>query len=205
MITDEPIRYPDSGRKFFHKNGHNDEVAWLDKPLQEFGSYASSYQIGAIQLLDISLRKPRQRDYLIYPTVFLIRHYIELRLKELIQGLNFCLEYNKDYPTGHNLQTLWSSFKKKYSEIGEDINDPSFTSMDSLIAELQNIDPISMSFRYPVDKTGNKTQKLETINITELKETFIRVSYLFDAISAQLSDYVDLAGGLLGDMYDFYQ
>jgi hypothetical protein len=204
MIFDEPIRYPDKERKFFIESGSNEELAWPQKLFQEFGSYASGYQIGALKLLDHALTESRDRDFLIYPAVFLIRHYIELRLKELIQGLNYCLKQTKDFPTGHNLQHLWNDFKIKYKHIGENINDPHFAAMDDLIVELQNIDPISMSFRYPVDKDGNKIQKLNTVNIKELRETFIRVSYLFDAISMQIANYVDITEWLMGDIYSDY-
>jgi hypothetical protein len=58
-----------------------------------------------------------------------------------------------------------------------------------------------MSFRYPVDKDGNKIQKLKTINLTVLRETFVRVSYMFDGIGMQLAHYVDITEGLMGEMY----
>jgi hypothetical protein len=201
ILLDEPIRYPDNGRTFFHDKGSNDELAWLQKLFQEFGSYASGYKLGAIKLLDHALEEPRQRDFLVYPIVFLIRHHIELRLKELIQGLNYCQQQTKDFPTGHNIVNLWNDFKIKYEAVGESIADDSFKAMDNLINELGNTDPISMSFRYPVDREGNKIQKLETVNLAELRETFIRVSYMFDGISMQIAHYVDITEGLMGEMY----
>jgi hypothetical protein len=114
MIFDEPIRYPDNGSFFFNDKGANEELAWLQQLFQEFGSYASGYQLGAIQLLDSAIKEPGHRDFLVYPIVFLIRHYIELRLKEFIQGLNYCSQQTRDFPTGHNIVNLWADFKKKY-------------------------------------------------------------------------------------------
>jgi hypothetical protein len=201
ILLEDPIRYPDNGRDFFHDKGSNDELAWLQKLFQEFGSYASGYQLGAIKLLDHALDEPRQRDFLVYPIVFLIRLYIELRLKELIQGLNYCQQQTKDFPSGHNILNLWNDFKIKYQAVGESIADDSFKAMDSIIYELGNTETISMSFRYPVDKDGNKIQKLETVNLTELRKTFIRVSYMFDGISMQIDHYVDITEGLMGEMY----
>ena len=201
ILLEDPIRYPDNGRDFFHDKGSNDELAWLQKLFQEFGSYASGYQLGAIKLLDHALDEPRQRDFLVYPIVFLIRLYIELRLKELIQGLNYCQQQTKDFPSGHNIVNLWNDFKIKYQAVGESIADDSFKAMDSIIYELGNTETISMSFRYPVDKDGNKIQKLETVNLTELRKTFIRVSYMFDGISMQIDHYVDITEGLMCEMY----
>jgi hypothetical protein len=177
LILKEKIRYPEKNDKFFLDKGSPDEIAWLDKTSQQFGRYAGSYQTGALTLIDTALANKDLRDYNIYPAVFLIRHYIELRLKELIQGLNYCKEQNNDFPIGHDLQNFWSDFKKAYSSIGENANGKIFETIDELIKEMTSVDPMSMSFRYPVDRQGEKTQKLEYVNLSNLRETFIRVCF----------------------------
>ena len=67
-----------------------------------------------------------------------------------------------------------------------------------------SIDPVSMSFRYPVDKNGVKTQKLKCVNLTNLRETFIRVCFVFDGISMQIADYVDITEDMMKDIYQTY-
>ena len=200
----EEIRYPENGDKFFIEKGHQDEIAWLHKTFQEFGSYADSYQTGALNLIDSALLNKDFRDYHIYPVVFLIRHYLELRLKELIQGLNYCKEENKNFPTHHDIQTLWSEFKNAYSAIGEDSNDARFQVIDKLVKEMVSVDPISMAFRYPVDTVGRKTQKLEYVNLSNLRETFIRVCFVFDGVAMQIGHYVDITEEMMQEVYQNY-
>jgi hypothetical protein len=126
---------------------------------------------------------------------------MELRLKELLKGLNYCIQQDDNFPTHHRLDTLWFEFKKKYSEIQEDINTIEFQSMDELIKEFSQFDPMSMSFRYPVDKEGNRTQKLEKINVVNLRESFVRICFLFDGVSIQIAHYVDITKDMMGDLY----
>lgn len=95
IFIGEKIRYPKQSDKFFIENGQQDELAVLDKSFQEFGNYADSYQTGVISLINLALSDIKLKDYLIYPAIFLIRHYIELRLKELIQSLNYCIKTEK--------------------------------------------------------------------------------------------------------------
>lgn len=204
LILKEEVRYPEKGDKFFIEKGDKDEIAWLHKPFQEFGSYADSYQTGALNLIDSALKNKDLRDYNIYPAVFLIRHYLELRLKELIQGLNFCKEQNMKVPTHHDLQNLWSDFKKAYREIGENDNSQSFQIINELIKEMTSVDPISMSFRYPVDKQGQKTQKLMFVNIRNLRETFVRVGFVFDGVAVQIAHYVDMTESMMSEVYENY-
>ena len=52
--------------------------------------YAMGYKIATETLVDKVLSEQTNQDHLIYPIVFLYRHYIELRLKEIIDtGVSF--------------------------------------------------------------------------------------------------------------------
>lgn len=204
ILLGEKIRYPQKNDKFFIEKGKQDELAFLGKTFQEFGNYADSYQTGAISLINLILADIKLKDYLIYPAIFLIRHYIELRLKELIQSLNFCITTEKLFPTHHDILNLWNQFKNLYSSIGENVNDPRFLVVDDLISEMSLVDPISMSFRYPVDKLGQKTQKLESVNVTNLRETFVRLCFLFNGISMQITQYVSINEEMLQNVYHNY-
>jgi hypothetical protein len=201
LLTEEEIRYPEKGDKFFIEDGSPDEIAWLNKTFEDLGSYADSYQTGALTLLNSALVNKDLRDYNIYPAVFLIRHYLELRLKEFIQGLNYHDKQSRDFPKHHDLQNLWSEFKASYSSIFG-INDKKFSITDALIKELSAIDPISMSFRYPVDKEGTKTQKLSHVSLVVLKETFIRLSFFIDDLAMEISGLVEVTEFMRQEVYD---
>lgn len=204
IILDEDPRYPEAGDKFFIEEGEPNEIAWLNKSFQEFGNYADSYQTGALNLIDSALNDKLLRDFHLYPAVFLIRHYLELRLKELIQGINYCTKLNKEFPAHHRLQNLWDEFKIAYTTIGEDANDTRFQAIDDLIIEISYFDPNSMAFRYPVDKEGNKTQKLEYVNLSNLRETFIRVCFVFDGVASLIAINAEITEDLSRDVYSNY-
>lgn len=200
-ILNEEIRYPEEGDRFFVETGHQDEMAWLHKSFQKFGSYADSYQTAAISLIDTALANKELRDYHVYPAIFLIRHYLELRLKEFIQGINFCIENSQKFPTHHDIKLMWGEFKKAYQSIGENSNDDRFKVIDVLIKEMDALDPESMAFRYPVNKQGEMTQKLTYVNLKNLRETFVRVSMVFDGVAWQIAEYADLTAEQLADVY----
>lgn len=200
-LYDEEVRYPEKGDKFFIEEGNNDEIAWLNKSFQEFGNYADGYQTSALSLIDQALADKSVRDYHIYPAIFLIRHYLELRLKELIQGLNFCVNQTRDFPAHHQLQNLYGEFRSAYKSIGEDADSENFQIIHELINEISKVDPNSMAFRYPVNKVGEKTQVLEYVNLNNLRETFARVCFVFDGVAMLIDQYVDNKQEMLASLY----
>jgi hypothetical protein len=76
--------------------------------------------------------------------------------------------------------------------------------IDDLIKQMAPIDPISMALRYPVDKAGEKNQKLEFVNLENLRETLVRVSLVFDGVTMQMGHYVDMTESMVSDMYANY-
>ena len=53
---------------------------------RDLGGYAFEYQ-AAVNLLIENMIKTRQHNFMVYPIIFLFRHYIELRLKEIILNI----------------------------------------------------------------------------------------------------------------------
>jgi len=204
FILDEEPRYPEGGDKFFVEEGDPKEISWVNKSFQEFGNYADSYQTGALNLLDLALKEDILRDLHLYPAVFLIRHYLELRLKELIQGLNYLLKDTRDFPGHHKLMNLYGDFKAAYQKFGQNPADERFQALDVLISEISHFDESSMTFRYPVDKGGVKTQKLEYVNLSNLRETFIRVCFIFDGVASLIADNVEMKEEFINDIYTNY-
>lgn len=202
-IIEEEIRYPEKGDKFFIEEGNKDDIAWLHTAFHEFGGYADSYQTGAINLIDTALENKSLRDYHVYPVIFLVRHFLELRLKELIQGINYYQKQKKEFPETHDLQHLWSKFKKGYSDLGENTSDKCFKNVEILIKEMVHIDPKSMSFRYPV-ANGKSTKRLDYVNLQNLRETFIKVCFLFDGIAMQIAHYVEITEDMVQEVYRNY-
>lgn len=205
LLFQENLRYPDKNDKFFIDHGKPAEISWLNKAFQQFGYYADAYQTGAINLINKAIEEDIFRDFHIYPAVFLIRQYLELRLKELIQGLNYLYTGTFEFPQGHNIVQLWDHFitlKRKVDFL--DISEVHFDVLRNLIDEMSSVDPRSFSFRYPVDKQGNKTQRLEYVNLTNLKEVFIRTCFAFDGYSDAIERSIGFTTDQLNDLYSGY-
>jgi hypothetical protein len=190
--------------KLFIQTGET--LAWMNRSFQELGNYADCYQHSALALIDIALSEERYRDYKIYPIVFLIRHYFELRLKELIKGVNYLEKQTEEFPTHHKLNSLWQNFRSKYSAVVEklDSKDEVIISMTNLIAEISILDPDSMSFRYPTDLDGNIFEKPDYIELNNLKTVFIRSCRVLDSMAIQISMHSETVRDMLQEAYSYY-
>jgi hypothetical protein len=188
----EEINLPQSGEKFIIETGSTEEIAWLHKSFQNLGMYADAYKTAAITVLDAALIEPNLRDYNIYPATFLIRHYLELRLKEFIQSINFLNNVGTEFPKHHRLNDLWDTFINDYNVLKESENDETFVVIYDLINEISHIDPNSQVSRFSEDKNGNSLQKFQFVNLKNLKNSFIKISDTFDGISMQLESFVEL-------------
>jgi hypothetical protein len=161
----------------------------------------------AVNLLVDHMVKTKKRNFLVFPTIFLFRHYIELSLKEIIINNWEYLDISKPFPSGHSIDYLWKICRECLDKVDADI-DPGIISseerkkqLDDLEADLKKfseIDPDSEHFRYPVDKKGNAieiNEKLLIEVLRELPEMTQRISENLDGIGSGIQ-------AILQDKYD---
>lgn len=162
---------------------------------QNWWKYTMGYKEAGDLLLENALHGGKQH-VLLYPIVFLHRHYIELQLKEIILNNWAYLGTAEHFPSHHNIEDLWEICRDNFRKIDEVI-DPQFTKTekykritdiyDALEADVKRFaewDPDSVSFRYPIDKRGNPILvDKDTINLKELGELINRISGELDGIS----------------------
>lgn len=86
--------------------------ARLDLGSNRWEIYAIGYMRAADILVARVLESQHELDFLIYPIVFLYRHYLELRLKELIVAGRELLDLPPDLRQVHRLDVLWVSCRK---------------------------------------------------------------------------------------------
>ncbi len=158
-------------------------------PEHSFGlPLSQTYYEAACILLDkieLKISKPlpdkRYKDLLrvsaqstLLPALFLVRHTIELMLKEVL-----CL---KDIANGaknpktrnkHNLHKLWEELRlSAYEDFEEEFKESSVTlstileCIDQPINELHSVDKLGTNFRYPEALEANR---LFPINISEVR------------------------------------
>lgn len=123
------------------------------------------------------------RDYLILPILYLFRHYVELRLKEIIVYGRIILGEDYQQPWGHELDQLWQDCRpicegvlgKSYSE--------SLDEVGRCVQEIVWLDPNSQNFRYPRDKHGKPMFEHHLICLKNLYDVVRKIADLLDGIS----------------------
>jgi len=184
----------------------HDQPDWVNNAVlnynfKQFPPYADGYRMAAETLINACTNDRGTNDILIYPIVFNYRQFIELRLKEIIIGLNYCKASGDDFPKTHRIDLLWEHFKRLYTEFEESENQDDFINAEKVIKQFFDVDPQSMSFRYPVDKEGNASLNITHINIRNFGEVMGRLANFLDAISDQTAHYRDIASEMFREFY----
>lgn len=136
-------------------------------PKGELAAYGRAYQESAHCLVK-HIASNHYRDPDACPIVFLYRHSVELYLKSIIHWGNSLLKLNGKavvhHPnifTEHRLRVLLKSVKPilRFQHLLNNWGAPhfdSFRDVEKVVEDLEEFDPRSYSFRYPIDTTGKK-------------------------------------------------
>jgi hypothetical protein len=129
---------------------------------------------------------------IIFPILFLFRHFTELLLKEIIAEYASFIGAKIEIPKTHNLETLW----KRVKPISKDLllvrlndknsrhrslwTEDSIYKIEEYILEVNKYDKKSASFRFPIDEFGNFSLKEGfQIPLPALKD---RINKVFSAL-----------------------
>lgn len=161
-----------------------------EKVTHDFDLFAEGYKTGADILVSHVIEKSSDQDLLVYPIVFLYRHHLELRLKEIIREGNRLLGTYEDFRHCHDLNKLWIPAKKVVKEIWPEGDPEEFIFIEHVINEISTVDSQSYSFRYPEDKSGNNPLSgISHINLRHLAEMIEKVYIFLYGVSAAICDY----------------
>jgi len=156
----------------------------------QWGAYTYGYKWAIDVLLKEAKDGLHPTDVHYYPIIYVFRHYLEIKLKELTKNLHNYMHQEEKFNRGHEIAMLWGDCKKlliEFSEIGgekigkEDLAD--FRFIEGFIKEISIIDPKSESFRYPVDRAGNSSIDKTTVGIIDMDH--------FADIATWMSDYFE--------------
>lgn len=177
-------------------------IAFYPCPRDEFGAFANGYRYAADRLAHSLLARRGYRDYEAYPIVFLYRHGFELSLKNIIYKGAKLIAF-KDLPSIdsslHNLHKL-PQLAEKASAIlrvlfPDDVE--LHAVMDTALttaSQFDEIDPLSQSFRYPIDKNGNYTTKAPlSLGIIAVSKHMSELLEQLDTINFGLNMEIDQA------------
>ena len=139
------------------------------------------------------------KDYLVYPIVFLYRHHIELMLKSIIGSGNKYLTGEFKFEQVHDLKRLWDRVKKISHEIfGED--QVGFSFITHIVSELDSVDPKSMNFRYHIDKKCKAPNPdLKCINVRHFAAVITEAILILDGACSAIDYEIESRNEYLSD------
>jgi hypothetical protein len=158
--------------------------------------YSTGYKRAADLLTEHILKTRKEQDYLIFPILFLYRHFIELNLKILIRLGNAIIDVFEKYPHHHKIYKLWIKYRKIYLKILDMLDnqesEADLDTMDNLINQFSKIDPCSIDTRYPENKEGKKSLSgLKHVDFLNLKKIMDGIDSFFSGSYAYLSDILN--------------
>ncbi|MFO7564954.1 MAG: hypothetical protein R6X02_20080 [Enhygromyxa sp.] len=104
----------------------------------------AGFQAAADAVVEAALTQGAEKDLLIYPTLYLYRHYIELYLKELASKLDVA---PRDSDGSHSLHEHWRRIRT-YLVSNLEYEDDHLTLIDSVIKKFTGLDPTGTHTRY---------------------------------------------------------
>ena len=118
------------------------------------GLYVEGYKRSADYLVDQAAHLGQQ-EYLVYPTMFLYRHYLEVELKHLLGLLQDYLHEPYHVPCEHDLLMLWGRVEPLLLGYWDkDASRKTRKGLKARLDEFHRIDKSSQAFRYPLGEGG---------------------------------------------------
>jgi hypothetical protein len=151
---------------FLRRPGDDNTVFnWVssdEKKHVEYRLMGKAYFNAAKVLVRKWSRSTALTDFDAYPIIFLYRHALELLIKSVVVAGRTRLAIRdggiEKALRGHSLTKLWPIATSIFDRMGWAKNTSEGASLHKkgkMVQELDSVDPLSMSFRYPRDKGGS--------------------------------------------------
>lgn len=155
-------------------------------------AYIEGYKQAADIIVNHVGETHRSQDFLVYPTVFLYRQYIELLLKKIIIDGSHLLDKDAKITESHYLDKLWVRCRKIIEEVWPDGDKQVLDRIEQSILNFVNVDPSSTSFRYPIDKNDNPSLPgIRHINLRNLSDMIKSTTTDLEGVYFCISGYLD--------------
>ncbi|MDF1685871.1 MAG: hypothetical protein ACJAXQ_000240 [Parvibaculaceae bacterium] len=198
----EPSAFPHRIDKLFSGSEMAEHLNVCIHKSDGVNAYASGYLSAAKLLARIVIYSGHGLDTVVYPIVYLYRHFTEIQLKKLIeQGAHIRGESisNKleKVLNGHNLMQLWNGFKPFLEDVAGAENgfEDTMTGMESLINQLHEVDPGSLAFRYGhSNKSGaHSLERVENFNLLHFCQNMEKCTEALEVLGLYFDSVCDVA------------
>lgn len=161
--------------------------------------YSAGYlEAGRVALAHLH-ENPRQRDCVVFPIVFLFRHFLELRLKEVILRAGILLGEQEQIVKDHSLAKLWKRARPRIEETYPDNDRGILDRVEAALCRINALDEDSMRFRYPVTLSGEPSiAAVDYLNAADVVDDLEEAIELLDHVTKGLLvalDYTSERGG----------
>jgi hypothetical protein len=190
---------PDPGRDFGKIAViYSDKKSSSDPAQTLWELYASGYKLAGNSLIEENAGE-FFFNVSIYPIIFLYRHYIELRLKQIsIYGNEYFdnpnttdKKRNDILFREHKLTALWKLSVEVIERLFPEEQGKKLSSMKKLLDRFIEMDNTSFLFRYPIDKYANPNHSMNKrnfISVIRLKEIVNELGAYLDGIAHCIYD-----------------
>jgi hypothetical protein len=191
------MAWPLPGDKLFRGDSdpsHNAVIRYFHA--DRWDLYATAYKDAADALIDRVVETRQRMDSFVYPVAFLYRHYLELRLKELIINARLVLTL-EPLPSQkrdvHWLRKLWTECRSLLLMVWPAGPKQVLDAAEACILEFDQLDANSECFRYPEHKKDSAPTLagLQEVSLRNLKEVMGRLATLLESASCGIAAYKD--------------
>lgn len=152
--------------------------------------YVFAYRKAAELLVEQVHQEKLWGNFLIFPIAFVYRHYLELRLKTLIQD---CCELEGiPASTGneHRLLPLWGQCRPVIEKWLTSIPKSDMDAVEDTLKQFENLDANGQAARYPTDNRGQNSSNLLglRINVKNFAETVTKAATFLDCLADEFAE-----------------
>ena len=186
------LPWPDDCTCVFRPGEPSRALAWIPQTRWQWSRYADGYREGAERVFQSW--RGLSDDSLVFPIVFLYRHYTELRIKELLLAVSTLLgiDLPKDWNKKHKIDELWRHLKPLLKQASPSEPSRDFDNVERMILEIAHRDSIATEFRYPEDKDGKRClADLERLDVENFITAMRQLSAFLDGASMAISVELD--------------
>jgi hypothetical protein len=176
--------------------------ACLNCGTDQWGPYITGYDRAAEILASHVQSGGRDQDVLLYPIVFLSRHYLELLMKRTLLDAQDLLDRPRQLRGDHNLTAMWQHLRPLVLAIYPADQPAELAQLDSVVSSVGELDKSSFAFRYPMDKKGTASlpDDLNLVNIRRFSEAFRKGARLLEAIQSGIAVQLELRRAMRGEV-----
>jgi len=155
----------------------------------------AGYMRAGDALVEEAERESVDRDFLVYPILFVYRHGLELAIKWTIEQYGRYVDVYLDHQNlNHNLWQLWGLCKQVIVGVGDNDEDDDLSAVEQVVKDFHDLDKNAMAFRYSRNKDGTTIMLPNTpIDLGNIQRVMEAVDHFFSGVDGQLDAYTSAA------------